>query len=100
MVEWRGARRRSVDELSRRARDAGLEVVETSGFFQVVPPALGFELHASAIAAAKSRAVGSGVTSGDEIGAFERSLRAAEDAGSNWVTTPFQLALTARAQPS
>ena len=82
------------------ARDAGFEVVETSGFFQIVPPALGFDLHASTIAAAKSSVIESGVTSGDEIDALECSLRAAEDGGHNWVTTPSYLALTARAQPS
>jgi hypothetical protein len=76
------------------------EVVETSGFFQIVPPALGFDLHASTIAAAKSSVIESGVTSGDEIDALECSLRAAEDGGHNWVTTPSYLALTARAQPS
>ena len=100
MVERLGARKRSVDELSRRERDACFQVVETSGFFQVVPAALGFDLHASIIAAAKSRGIESGVTTGDEIDALERSLRAADDGGYNWVTAPFYLALTARAQPS
>ena len=86
--------------LAHRARDAGLEIVETSGFFQVIPPELGFDVHASTIAAAKSRAIQSGVASGDEIDALERALRAAKDGGYDWVTTPFFLALTLRTQPA
>jgi SAM-dependent methyltransferase len=96
VVERLGAPKGSVDELARRARDAGFEVVETAGFFQVVEPALGFDLHASTVAAAKSRAVESGVASGEEIDALERALRAAKDGGYDWVTTPFMLALTLR----
>ena len=96
MVERLGAPQGSVDALARRARDSGLEIVETSGFFQVIPPELGFEVHASTIAAAKSRAIQSGVASGEEIDALERALRAAKDRGYDWVTTPFFLALTLR----
>jgi SAM-dependent methyltransferase len=99
MVERLGAPQGSVDGLARRASEAGLEVVETSGFFQVVPPEQGFDLHASTIAAAKSRAIESGVGSGAEIDALERTLRAAKDGGYDWVTTPFFLALTLRTQP-
>jgi SAM-dependent methyltransferase len=96
MVERLGAPQGSVDALARRARDSGLEVVETSGFFQIIPPEQGFDLHASTIAAAKSRAIESGVGSGAEIDALERALRAAGDGGYEWVTTPFFLALTLR----
>jgi SAM-dependent methyltransferase len=100
VVERLGARTGSVDELARRARDSGFEVVETDGFFQVVEPALGFDLHASTVAAAKSRAIESGVASGEEIDALERALRAARDGGYDWVTTPFMLALTLRTRPA
>jgi SAM-dependent methyltransferase len=100
VVERLGARMGSIDELARRARDSGFEVVETSGFFQFMPPALGFDLHAGTIAAAKSRAIQSGVANGDEIDALERALRAAKDGGYDWVTTPFYLALTLRTQPA
>jgi ubiquinone/menaquinone biosynthesis C-methylase UbiE len=99
MVERLGAPQGSVDALARRARESGLEVVETSGFFQIVSPEQGFDLHASTIAAAKSRAIQSGVGSGAEIDALERALRAAKDGGYDWVTTPFFLALTLRTQP-
>ena len=99
MVERLGAPPESVDALARVARDVGLEVVETSGFFQIVAPEQGFDLHASTIAAAKSRAIQSGVGSGAEIDALERALRAARDGGYDWVTTPFFLALTLRTQP-
>jgi SAM-dependent methyltransferase len=100
VVERLGAPERSVDELARRARDSGFEVVETTGFFQVVPPAVGFDLHAGTIAAAKSRAIQSGVASGDELDALERALRTAKDGGYDWVSTPFYLALTLRTQPA
>jgi sugar phosphate isomerase/epimerase len=96
MVERLGAPQGSVDALARVARDVGLDVVETSGFFQIVEPEQGFDLHASTIAAAKSRAIESGVGSGAEIDALERALRAAKDGGYDWVTTPFFLALTLR----
>jgi ubiquinone/menaquinone biosynthesis C-methylase UbiE len=99
VVERLGVRG-SVDELPRRARDAGLEVVETTGFFDVVRPAVGFDLHASTLAAGRSRAVESGVANGDEIDALERTLRAAQDGDYDWVTTPFYLALTLRTQPA
>jgi hypothetical protein len=94
------AREGSVDELPSRARDSGLEVVETTGFFQVMPPALGFDLHAGTIAASRSRAIDSGVATGDEIDALERALRAAQDGDYDCETTPFYLALTVRTQPA
>jgi SAM-dependent methyltransferase len=100
VVEHLGARKGSVDELERRARESGFEVVETTGFFQVIPPEQGFDVHASTISAAKSRAVQSGVASADELDALERELRAAKDGGYEWVTTPFYLALTLRTQPN
>ena len=100
VVERLGAPPGAADVLAQQARDSGLEVVETSGFFQVIPPELGFDVHASTIAAAKSRAVESGVASGNEIDALERALRAAKDGGYDWVTTPFFLALTLRTQPT
>jgi SAM-dependent methyltransferase len=100
VVERLGARKGSVEELARRARDAGLEVVDTSGFFQVIPPELGFDIHASTIAAGKSRAIQTGVASGEQIDALERALRAAKDGGYDWVTTPFLLAFTLRTQPA
>jgi SAM-dependent methyltransferase len=100
VVERLGAPKGSVDKLASCARDAGFEVVETTGFFQVVEPALGFDLHASTVAAAKSRAVESGVARGDEIDALERALRAAKDGGYDWVTAPFMLALVLRKPPA
>jgi SAM-dependent methyltransferase len=96
VLERLGARQGCVDELPRLASDASLEVVETSGFFQVLAPAVGFDLHASTIAAAKSRVIESGVASADEIDALEHTLRAAKDGGYAWVTTPFLLAVTLR----
>ena len=96
VVEQLGASEGSVETLARRARDSGLELVEASGFFQIIPPELGFDLHASTIAATKVRAIQSGVASGEEMDAVEHALRVAKDGGYDWVTTPFFLALTLR----
>ena len=96
VVEQLGASEGSVETLARRALDSGLELVEASGFFQIVPPELGFDLHASTIAATKVRAIQSGVASGEEMDAVEHALRVAKDGGYDWVTTPFFLALTLR----
>jgi hypothetical protein len=100
VVERLGAPRESVDKLVRSARDSGFELVETTGFFQVLEPALGFDLHASTVAVARSRAVASGVAGGDEIDALERELRAAKEGDYDWVTTPFLLAVTLRTRPA
>jgi SAM-dependent methyltransferase len=100
VVEQLGARKNSVDELARLARASGFEVVGTTGFFQIVAPALGFDVHASTIAAAKSRAIQSGVAKEEEIDALERTLRAASDGGYDWVTTPFLLEVTLRTPPA
>jgi SAM-dependent methyltransferase len=100
VVERLGAPQGSVDALARRARESGLEVVETSGFFQAVPPELGFALHASTMAAARGRAIHSGVASEAELDELEAALRAAKDGAYDWVTTPFFLALTLRTPPA
>jgi hypothetical protein len=97
VVERLGARKDSVDELARLARESGFEVVGTPGIFQVVAPALGFDLHASTIAAAKSRAIESGVANEEELDAS--SARSAPRAGA-WVTTPFLVEVTLRTQPA
>jgi SAM-dependent methyltransferase len=95
-IERLGASPGAVEELARRAPDAGFEVVEASGFFQVVPPDQGFDIHAATMAATKSRAIQAGAGSEDEIDALVGELRAAVGGGYEWVTTPFFLALTLR----
>src|SRR5919198_5576347 len=92
-----GAAHDGVDDLARSARAAGLEVVVAGGYFETIEPALGFELHASTLAAARERALRSGIASERQIDDLVGALRAAKDGGFQWVTSPFFLDLTLRA---
>jgi hypothetical protein len=83
-----------VDDLPRAARAAGLEVISAEGFFTVMDPGLAFDLHASTLAAARARAVASGLASEREVDALIHSIRAARDEAYDWVTSPFMLDLT------
>jgi hypothetical protein len=58
-------------------------------------PELGFELHASSLAAARDRGTQLGVESG-RIDDLVRDLRAAKGGGYEWVSSPFFLDLTLR----
>jgi SAM-dependent methyltransferase len=82
--------------LARSARAAGLEVVDGNGSFQTTDPQLGFELHASTLAAAKERCVMSGVASEKQIDDLVRDLRVAKGGGYEWVSSPFYFDLTLR----
>jgi SAM-dependent methyltransferase len=86
----------AVDDLAARCADAGLEVVETSGFFHVLPPSLGFELHCTTLSASKDRAVASGVAGAEEVDALVQSIRGADAGEYRWVSSPFFLSVTAR----
>jgi SAM-dependent methyltransferase len=96
VMESAGAQHLAVDGLAGCARAAGLEVVSESGFFVPMPPALGFEIHASTLAAAKERAVQSGVAAERDIDQLVGELRAAKQAGYEWVSSPFFLDLAVR----
>jgi SAM-dependent methyltransferase len=91
-----GARRSGVEDLPRHATELGLELVEARGDFRLMPPQLGFELHAATTAASKERTVQAGVATGEEIDALVDELRSAKDADYDWVSTPFALDLTLR----
>ena len=86
----------AVDGLARSARAAGLDVVAADGVFATIDPELGFDLHASTLAAARERAVASGVAAGKQIEDLVSELRAAKGGGYEWVSSPFFLALTLR----
>jgi SAM-dependent methyltransferase len=86
----------AVEDLPRSAREAGFEVCETSGSFMTVTPALGFELHASTMAAARERAIGAGVATEQHIDELALSLRAAKSGTYEWVSSPFFLELILR----
>jgi SAM-dependent methyltransferase len=85
----------AVEDLPRAAREAGLEVVATEGHFQLLDPEVGFELHASTVAAMRQRAVASGRTA-ESVDDLERQLRTARSSEYLWVSSPFFLDLTLR----
>jgi hypothetical protein len=62
----------------------------------VLEPSVGFDIHASAVAALKTRLVGTGVAAGPEVDELERSLRQAASGEDGWITSPFMLDLTLR----
>jgi ubiquinone/menaquinone biosynthesis C-methylase UbiE len=91
-----GAPHDGVEDLTQSARAAGLEVVDTHGYFRTIAPELGFELHASTLAAAKERSVKAGIASAQQLDELAGALRAARDGTYAWVTSPFFRDLTLR----
>jgi hypothetical protein len=59
-------------------------------------PRLGFELHASTLAAATARAVDLGVAGPNDVTNLVTKLRTANPADYHWVSTPFCIDLTLR----
>lgn len=86
----------AVENLRASAARAGFEVAAANGFFNVMEPPVGFDIHASAVAALKSRLVGTGVAADSEVDELERSLRQAVSGQDSWLTSPFMLDLTLR----
>src|SRR5215475_4577349 len=86
----------AVDGLAGSARAAGLDVAPVDGTFGIIDPAVGFDLHAGTLLAARERAVASGIATGQQIDDLVSDLRAAKDGGYEWVSTPFILDLTLR----
>lgn len=85
----------AVENLRASAARAGFEIAGARGFFNVMEPAVGFDIHASAVAALKSRLVGTGMAAGPEVDELELSLRQAASA-DGWLTSPFMLDLALR----
>jgi len=90
-----GLPRGTVEGLPASARQAGLEVARVEGFFTTLGPELGFELHASTLAAVRERAVGTGIAARTIDGVIA-GLRSATAGGYEWVTSPFFLDLALR----
>ena len=86
----------AVEDLARSAREAGFEVCSTSGSFGALDPELGFDLHASTMAAGRERAIRSGVATEQEVDDLVRSLRGAKAGEYGWVSMPFFLDLMLR----
>jgi SAM-dependent methyltransferase len=95
VMERAGVPRGIVEGLPRSARRAGLEIAEADGFFATQDPKLGFEIHASTLAATKERAVKVGIAA-ETIDDLVARLRAAKAGGYEWVTSPFLLDLVLR----
>jgi ubiquinone/menaquinone biosynthesis C-methylase UbiE len=96
LLERAGVPRDSVENLPRHAREAGFEVEAVSGYFAAMKPAVGLEIHASSIAAARHRAVQAGVATEREIDDLILGIRAVEPSEREWVSSPFFLDLTLR----
>jgi hypothetical protein len=86
----------AVEDLPRSALEAGFEVVGRAGFFVPLDPTLGFEIHASTIAAARERVTGSGLATAQQVDELVDSLRGARNGDYGWVSSPFFLDLTLR----
>jgi SAM-dependent methyltransferase len=95
LLEQAGVPRGTVENLPRAARAAGLEAAWSDGFFILGEPELGFEIHASTLAAFKQAAVHRGIAA-QTIDDVLASLRAGKAGGYEWVSTPFFLDLALR----
>jgi ubiquinone/menaquinone biosynthesis C-methylase UbiE len=96
LLERAGVPRDAVENLPRYAREAGLEVVDVSGYFAAMDPAVGFEIHATTTAAARDRATKAGVATEREIDDLIQGIREAKPIEHEWVSSPFFLDLTLR----
>ena len=94
-MDLAGAPRGNVEGLERAARTAGLEVAGASGFFTILGPELGFEVHAATLTAVSERAAALGIAA-ERIDEVLAALRAARNGPYEWVSAPFFLDLTLR----
>jgi hypothetical protein len=95
LLEQAGVPPGTVESLPRAARAAGLEAAPADGFFILGEPELGFEIHASTLAAVKQAAVQCGIAA-QTIDDVLSTLRAGKAGGYEWVSTPFFLDLALR----
>jgi SAM-dependent methyltransferase len=86
----------SVESLRRVAAACGLEEHGATGFFNIMPPADGFDLHAGTLAAIRERTTQSGIASAEQVDALLAALRTAEREMYQWASTPFFLDLALR----
>jgi ubiquinone/menaquinone biosynthesis C-methylase UbiE len=95
-MEGFGAQAQAVEQLSRSAVAAGLEVVSLDGSFAVASPDRMFAIHAATLAAARERATTAGLATEDAIDGLIGELRAAAAGRYEWVSSPFFLDITMR----
>jgi hypothetical protein len=91
-----GASDRTVDGLYRAAGSLGLEIVHSRGYFLVIEPELGFELHAASLVAFRSRVLEAGLADEREIDDLVDAMRAAKHGDYDWVSGPCLLDMTFR----
>jgi SAM-dependent methyltransferase len=96
LLEHAGVPVGAVADLPQYAPEAGLEVVGMSGYFATMDPEVGFDIHATTLAAARDRAIRAGVATEREINDLVLSLRSAKPEEHQWVSSPFFLDLTLR----
>ncbi|MBV8961017.1 MAG: class I SAM-dependent methyltransferase [Actinobacteria bacterium] len=86
----------AVAALPTDAAGAGFDVTYALATSVLMPPALGFELHAATLDAAAPRAEELGVATSGTFDALAARLREASGAHYDWVTTPLYLDLALR----
>ena len=90
---------RAIEDLPRVAADNALEVHHADGFFNVMAPDEGFELHAGTLTAIREATTQSGVATAEKVDELLTALRTAKHEEYQWVSTPFFLDLTLRKAP-
>ena len=96
VMERAGFPHDSVENLPSSAREAGLEVVQVSGYFMTLDARGGFDIHANTLAAARDRTIQSAVASEQEVDSLLNTLRGARESEYAWVLSPYFLDLTLR----
>jgi SAM-dependent methyltransferase len=94
LLERVGVPQDSVESLRHVAADWGLEEDGATGFFNIMSPADGFDLHAGTLAAIREGATQSGIASAERVDALLAALLTAKHEKYQWVSTPFFLDLT------
>ncbi|MGB9186073.1 MAG: methyltransferase domain-containing protein [Solirubrobacteraceae bacterium] len=91
-----GVRQDSVESLRRVAADCALEEHGATGFFSVMSPADGFDIHAGTLTAIRERATRTGIATAERIDELLAALRTAKPEKYQWVSTPFFLDVALR----
>jgi hypothetical protein len=94
-----GVPQRSIEDLPRVAADNALEVHHADGFFNIMAPDEGFELHAGTLTAIREGTTQSGVATAEQVDELLTAIRTAKHEKYQWVSTPFFLDLTLREPP-
>jgi SAM-dependent methyltransferase len=91
-----GVPQHSVESLRRVAADCALEEHGATGFFNIMSPAEGFDLHAGTLAAILEGTTHAGIATAEQLDELLAALRNAKREKYQWVSTPFFLDLALR----